>query len=223
LSTRRLMKKILVVDDEKKMRDFISFFLHKAGYTCLEASNGHQAIQILKDQAIDLVLLDLMMPLMNGFETCQALRNFSDIPVIMLTAVEGEEDHIRGYNMGVDDYITKPFKVNILLAKIKRLFDKEDKENCDYLNLYLDRASHQVLVDGKECDLAPKEYGVLVYMLDNKNVALSRDQILDRVWGLDFEGGTRVVDNHIKKLRSKLGAFACHIKTVTGHGYKIEV
>lgn len=217
------MYKVLVVDDERKIREFISFFLKKEGYEVIEASNGLEAINILKEGTVDLVLLDLMMPILNGFEASRDIRNFSNVPIIMLTAVEGEADHIEGYEAGVDDYITKPFKMPILMAKIKRLFSDKKIKNIFVNSLKIDIDSREVSLEDEKIQLAPKEYELLVYMIENKNIALSRDQLLETVWGFDFEGGTRVVDNHIKKLRSKLGVFSASIVTVTGIGYKIEV
>jgi DNA-binding response OmpR family regulator len=217
------MYKVLVVDDERKIREFLSFFLKKEGYEVIEASNGLEAINILKEGTVDLVLLDLMMPVLNGFEASKGIRTFSNVPIIMLTAVEGEADHIEGYEAGVDDYITKPFKMPILMAKLKRLFSDKRIKNLYINSLKIDTDSREVSLEDEKIQLAPKEYDLLVYMIENKNIALSRDQLLEAVWGFDFEGGTRVVDNHIKKLRSKLGAFSASIVTVTGIGYKIEV
>lgn len=217
------MYKVLVVDDERKIREFISFFLKKEGYEVIEASNGLEAINILKEQTVDLVLLDLMMPILNGFEASKEIRTFSNVPIIMLTAVEGEADHIEGYEAGVDDYITKPFKMPILMAKLKRLFSDKRIKNLYINSLKIDTDSREVSLEDEKIQLAPKEYDLLVYMIENKNIVLSRDQLLEAVWGFDFEGGTRVVDNHIKKLRSNLGAFSASIVTVTGIGYKIEV
>lgn len=217
------MYKVLVVDDERKIREFISFFLKKEGYEVIEASNGLEAINILKERTVDLVLLDLMMPILKGFEASREIRTFSNVPIIMLTAVEGEADHIEGYEAGVDDYITKPFKMPILIAKIKRLFSDKKINNIFINSLKINTDSREVSLEDEKIQLAPKEYDLLVYMIENKNIALSRDQLLEEVWGFDFEGGTRVVDNHIKKLRSKLGTFSASIVTVTGVGYKIEV
>lgn len=182
------MSRILVVDDEDKIREFISFFLKKNGYDPIDVNNGSEAIEHVKSGKIDLVLLDLMMPGINGFETCKALREFSNVPVIMLTAVEGEADHIEGYTVGVDDYITKPFKMGILIAKINRILGKNASGYRQYLELKINESSREVLVKDEEVILTPKEYELLVYLLQNNKMALSRDQILERVWGIDFEG-----------------------------------
>lgn len=217
------MKNILIVDDEKKMREFMSFFLSREGYQVYEAEDGEMAVKIMKELNINLLIIDLMMPKMDGFQACEAIRKFSSAPIIMLTAVEGEHEHIRGYQVGVDDYITKPIKVNILLAKINRILGKYDDGFTQYNELRINMDSREIYVENQMIDLTPKLYDLLVYMLDNKNIVLSREQILDIVWGIDFEGGTRVVDNHIKKLRNKLKPFSESIKTVIGFGYKLEV
>lgn len=217
------MFKILVVDDEAKIREFIRFFLSKEGYAVRDVETGEKALDIIKNDTIDLVLLDLMMPGLNGFETCTLIREKSNVPVIMLTAVEGEADHVEGYAVGVDDYITKPFKVKILIAKINRILGKNTSAYTQYLELKINELSRDVLILDEPVVLTPKEYELLHYLLQNNKIALSRDQILNRVWGADFDGGTRVVDNHIKKLRSKLSVFGDHIKTVVGLGYKLEV
>ena len=217
------MKTILVVDDEKKIREFITFFLKKEGYHIIEADNGYDGVKHIQEEEVDLVILDLMMPLMDGFEVCEAIRKFSSIPVIMLTAVEGEHEHVKGYEVGVDDYITKPFKINILLAKINRILGKKDQGFEMFHELKINSSSRQVMILNQKIELAPKEFDLLMYLITNRNQVLSRDQILDNVWGFDFEGGTRVVDNHIKKLRSKLNPFSQRIKTVINSGYKVEV
>lgn len=217
------MYKILVVDDEKKMREFMSFFIKKDGYDVIEAKNGKDAVEIVRNQDISLVLLDLMMPEMDGFEACKKIRAFSSVPVIMITAVGGENEHINGYQIGVDDYITKPFKTNILMAKINRILGKSMQGFKQYDTLKINEFSMEILIEDHAVELAPKEYDLLVYMIENKNQVLSRNQILDYIWGFEFEGGTRVVDNHIKKLRHKLNPFSENIKTVINHGYKLEV
>ena len=217
------MGKILIVDDEKKIREFISFFLKREGYKVLEAGNGKEALKMIDEENISLIILDYLMPIMNGFEVCEKIRKFSDIPIIMLTAVEGEQNHIDGYNKGVDDYITKPFKTNILIAKIKRIIAKNNKNiiRIGLLRVEVDKKS--VFADNNKIALSPKEYDLFEYMIINKNIALSREKILEAIWGYDYEGGERVVDNHIKKLRNKLGAYCNNIKTVVGYGYMVEV
>ncbi|BES64370.1 response regulator transcription factor [Gottschalkiaceae bacterium SANA] len=216
------MKAILVADDEKKIREFIRFFLEREGYSVIEASNGKEAVACLREKEVSLIILDLLMPEMNGFEACESIRTFSDVPILMLTAVEGEQDHIDGYTAGADDYITKPFKIKILLAKINRILGKNNQGFLQVQELKINFESKQVMVEESQVVLAPKEYELLEYMVANKNIVLSRERILEYVWGYDFEGGTRVVDNHIKKLRGKLDSFSRRIKTVVGSGYKIE-
>jgi DNA-binding response OmpR family regulator len=214
--------RILVVDDEKKIRDFITFFLKKEGFEVIEAVNGHDALIKFRKSEPDLILLDLMMPVMDGYEVCKEIRKKSDVPIIMLTAVEGEQNHIEGYESGADDYVTKPFRNKILMAKIRRFLKKTNQSLVAVGSITLDVSSRKVMVLEEEVPMSPKEYGLLEYMVNNMNIALSRDQILETVWGLDYEGGSRVVDNHIKKLRSKLGEAGNRIKTVSGFGYKIE-
>lgn len=216
------MNTILLVDDEKKIREFIRFFLEREGYQIIEASDGSEAVSCLRENEVALVILDLLMPKMNGFEACEIMRTFSDVPILMLTAVEGEQDHIDGYAAGADDYITKPFKIKILLAKINRILGKKNQGFLQIRELKINFESQRVMVEEIEVVLAPKEYELLEYMVVNKNMVLSREQILKSVWGYDFEGGTRVVDNHIKKLRGKLDSFSKRIKTVIGSGYKVE-
>lgn len=218
-----MAKAILVVDDEKKMREFISFFLIKEGYSVMETSNGLDAISKMRNETVQLIILDLMMPGMNGFSVCQEIRKFSDVPIIMLTAVEGEQEHLDGYASGVDDYITKPFKIKILLAKINRILGKCENGFLQIAQLKIHRQKREVKVEDTQVTLAPKEYELLDYLIQNRNIALHRNQILEQVWDYDFDGGIRVVDNHIKKLRSKLGVFGNNIKTVMGYGYKLEV
>lgn len=215
--------RVLVVDDEKKMREFICFFLNKESIETREASSGLEAVQLIKEEDFDLLIIDKMMPLMDGFEAVREIRQFSTIPIIMLTAVESESSHIEGYDLGIDDYITKPFKMSVLMAKIKRMMTKLDRGYSQYHELHIDRKAREVRVLQDTINLAPKEYELLEYMIINKNLAMSRNQILEEVWGYDFEGNTRVVDNHIKKLRSKLDPFSDRIKTVVGYGYKLEV
>lgn len=216
------MKTVLLADDEKKIREFIRFFLEREGYQVIEACNGKEAVACLRQEAVSLVILDLLMPEMNGYEACESMRTFSDVPILMLTAVEGEQDHIEGYTAGADDYITKPFKIKILLAKINRILGKNNHGFLQVNELKINFESQIVMVEEVHVLLAPKEYELLEYMIVNKNIVLSRERILESVWGYDFEGGSRVVDNHIKKLRGKLDSFSKRIKTVVGSGYKIE-
>jgi len=221
------MKNILVVEDENRMREFIALFLRRDGYNVIEAENGMVALEKFEAGDIDLVVLDIMMPIINGFQVCSEIRKKSQVPIIILTAIEEENQQVKGYEIGADDYVTKPFKINILMAKIKRIVGKIDMENENnkevFEGLTIDFEGRSVELDGKSLKLAPKEYELLEYLVRNKNIALSREKILDNVWGYDFLGETRVVDNHIKKLRSKLGTYSKYIATVMSVGYKFEV
>lgn len=217
------MQNILLIEDEKKMREFIKFFLEKESYKVVEAENGQEGVDKFSKEDFQLVIMDLMMPVMGGFEACAKIRETSEVPVIMLTAVDREYEHIKGYNVGVDAYVTKPFKINVLLAKVKRILGKSLVSHEMIHSLQLNRYSREIHVEGNLIKMTPKEYDLLLYMVDNKGIALSREQMLTEIWGYDFEGGIRVVDNHIKKLRGKLLGFSTFIKTVSGFGYKVEV
>jgi DNA-binding response OmpR family regulator len=221
------MKNILVVEDENRMREFIVLFLRREGYNVIEAENGMVALEKFKSEDIDLIVLDIMMPIIDGFQVCSEIRKISQVPIIILTAIEEENQQVKGYEIGADDYVTKPFKINILMAKVKRIIGKIDMVSGgnreEFGGLIIDFEGRSVEVDGQTLKLAPKEYELLEYLIRNKSIALSREKILDNVWGYDFIGETRVVDNHIKKLRSKLGSYSKHIATVMSVGYKFEV
>ncbi|QZY56919.1 response regulator transcription factor [Crassaminicella profunda] len=220
-------KTILIVEDESKIREFISLYLRKEGYKVMEAYNGEVALKKFSENKIDLIVLDVMMPKLNGFEVCKKIRENSKVPIIILTAIEDEREHVKGYELGADDYVTKPFKIKILIAKIKRILErmKEEinKKVFIYEKLKIDVDGKEVFINEKKIKLAPREFGLLEYLVRNKGIALTRNQILENVWGYDFEGETRVVDNHIKKVRSKLGNYSVFIETVISVGYKFEV
>lgn len=220
------MPKILLVEDEDRIREFISLYLNKEGYNVITAKNGQEALNLF-DEDIDLVLLDIMMPIVNGFEVCEELRKNSSVAIIILTAVESEDDHIRGYELGADDYVTKPFKVQILLAKIKRLLKRENSNASNdvfnYESLSVDFSGRQVSINEKVIKLAPKEFELLEYLIKNKGIAINRGMALENIWGYDFEGEDRVVDNHIKKIRNKLGEYSKLVKTVVSVGYKFDL
>ena len=220
-------KNILVVEDEGKMREFICLYLRKEGYNVIEGYNGEVGLEKFNENKIDLIVLDVMMPKLDGFEVCKRIREKSKVPIIILTAIEKEMDQVKGYELGADDYVTKPFKVKILIAKIRRLFERleeeTDKRVIIYENLRIDFEGREIFINGRQIKLAPKEFDLLEYLVINKGIAVSRSKILENVWGYDFEGETRVVDNHIKKLRSKLEAYAMYIETVISVGYKFEV
>lgn len=220
---------ILVVEDEERMRDLIEAYLRKEKFSTLMAKNGLEAIKIFDTNKVSLVILDIMMPFMDGFDVCKYIRRNSDVPVIILTARSEEDDKLLGYEIGADDYITKPFSPKVLMAKVKALLKRYypdqthsgPKTNLD--GLIIDELSHEVLIDDKEIYLSPKEYDLLLYLARNKGIALSRDKILDGVWGMDYFGDERTVDTHVKRLREKLLNKAYLIATIRGSGYKLEV
>jgi len=225
--------KILIVEDEIKLQEFMSLYIKNAGYSVDIAGDGKTALKLFENNRYDLILLDVMLPKLNGYEVCEKIRNSSQVPIIMLTALESENHHLKGYEQGADDYITKPFKMKILLAKIQRFLVKQGvsstqqtlSETTDLIifdTLKINLTSRMVYVDDLEIPLAPKEYDLLVYLCKNKDMALSRNQILNAVWGYEFTGTTRVVDNHIKKLRNKLGQASDLVETVISHGYRFR-
>ena len=220
--------KILVVDDEERMRRLVKDFLAKKGYVVIEASNGREALDLFyKDNSIDLVILDVMMPVMDGWATLREIRETSKIPIIMLTAKAEEHDELLGFELGVDEYITKPFSPKILVARVEALLRRfgsigAENEKLSYGGIVLDKNAHSVLVDSSEIELSYKEFELLSYFMENKGLALSIDRILDSVWNYDYFGDARTVDTHVKKLRAKLGDKGDLIKTIWGMGYKFE-
>lgn len=221
--------KILVVDDEARMRKIVKDFLVAKDYTVLEASNGEEALDIMYDNnnKIDLVILDIMMPKMDGWETCREIRKISKVPIIMLTAKGDETDELLGYDLGIDEYITKPFSPKILVARIDAILRRTNKLSEEDVitagRLEINKTSHVVKVDGKEVELSFKEFELLCYFAENKGIALSREKILNSVWNYDYFGDARTIDTHVKKIRSKLGDCGEYIKTIWGMGYKFEV
>lgn len=215
---------ILVVDDEELIREVIKEYCINDGYTVFEASNGDEAINIVKNENIDLIVLDVMMPKKDGYSTLKEIKNIKKIPVIMLTARTEEYDKLLGFELGVDDYVTKPFSPRELLARIKAVVRRDEPdEQFIYENLKVDFKGHIVTIDNSELKLTPKEYELLVYFINNKNIALSREQLLSKVWGYDFFGDDRTIDTHIKMLRNNLGKYRDIIITVRGMGYRFEV
>lgn len=220
---------ILIVEDEERMKNLIAAYLSKEGYKTLSASNGVEAINIFSLQNVNLIILDIMMPIMDGFDACRYLRTRSNIPIIILTAKSEEEDKLLGYELGADDYVTKPFSPKILVAKVKVLLKRYYPEDLpvnkiiDIEGLTIDELRHEVKADDKEIYLSPKEYELLLFLVRNKGILLTRDKILDGVWGMDYYGELRTVDTHIKRLREKLLDKAYLITTVRGSGYKLEV
>lgn len=220
------MAKILIVEDEKNMQEIIVDYLRRGGHTCFTADDGVDALMILKNNPMDLMILDIMMPHLDGFSVCKMAREMSDLPIIMLTAKSGEEDKLKGYDLGADDYMTKPFSPKVLLAKTNALLRRSSTILADTVNagkIFVIPASHKVFVDGQEITLTHKEYELLHFFMVNPGQIFSREQLLNRIWGYDFEGTTRTVDTHIKTLRQKLGDEGKHIVTLIRSGYKFEV
>lgn len=219
--------KILVVDDESRMRKLVRDFLVKAGYDVVEAGDGEEAVDIFFAQKdIALIVLDVMMPKMDGWQVCREVRNFSKVPIIMLTARGDERDELQGFQLGVDEYISKPFSPKILVARIEAILRRTGQmENDEVLTcsgIVLDKAAHQVTIDGEAIELSYKEFELLTYFLENRGIALSREKILNHVWNYDYFGDARTIDTHVKKLRSKMGEKGELIKTIWGMGYKLE-
>ena len=220
--------KILVVDDEERMRRLVKDFLTKKGYVVIEASNGREALDLFyKDNSIDLFILDVMMPVMDGWATLREIRETSKVPIIMLTAKAEEHDELLGFELGVDEYVTKPFSPKVLVARVEALLRRshnteDEAEKLSYGGIVLDKNAHSVFVGSTEIELSYKEFELLSYFMENKGLALSRDRILDSVWNYDYFGDARTVDTHVKKLRAKLGDKGDLIKTIWGMGYKFE-
>lgn len=221
--------KILVADDESRMRKLVKDFLLKSNFEVLEAEDGSQALDLFyATKDIALIILDVMMPKMNGWEVCREVRETSKVPIIMLTAKSEESDELMGFDLGVDEYIAKPFSPKILVARVEAILRRTNKlgdasEVKKAGAIVLDKTAHEVKLDGKTIDLSFKEFELLDYFLDNQGIALSRERILNSVWNYDYFGDARTIDTHVKKLRSKLGEHGDYIKTVWGMGYKFEV
>lgn len=219
--------KVLVADDESRMRKLVRDFLVKSGFTVIEAENGEQAVDLFfADKDISLVVLDVMMPKLDGWHVCREIRAKSNVPIIMLTAKSDERDELLGFELGVDEYITKPFSPKILVARIDAILRRSNMLSDDIIEvggIRIDKSAHQVSVDGRDIDLSVKEFELLSYFVTNKGIALSRDKILNNVWNYDYFGDARTIDTHVKKLRSKMGDKGDLIKTIWGMGYKFEV
>ena len=221
-------KCILIVDDESRMRKLIKDFLTAKGYCILEAEDGEKALQVFEQNSekIDLILLDVMMPKLDGWSVLRQIRQTSQIPIIMLTARGEEQDELFGFELGVDEYISKPFSPKILVARVEAILKRtqgDTKEVKDYGGIEIDKEGRTVTVDGKVLELSLREYELLVYLVENENIALSRDKILNNVWNYDYYGDSRTIDSHIKKIRHKLGKRGKYIKTMRGVGYKFEI
>ena len=222
------MYKILIVDDEERIRDIIKEYLDFEGYTYDEASDGMEAIEKIKNNEYNVVVLDIMMPKIDGFTVVREVRKFSQVPVIMLSARGEEYDKLFGFEMGVDDYITKPFSPKELVARIKAVLKRsgvaEEKQGVLKIpGIEIDETGRKVLVDGNQITLTPKEFDILVYMVKNKGIVLSREKILSTIWGYEFFGDDRTVDTHIKMLRNSIEPYRNYIKTIWSIGYKLEV
>lgn len=218
--------KILVVDDESRMRKLLNDFLSASGYEIIEAENGQKALDIFaENKDIKLVLLDVMMPILDGWSTLRELRKSSKIPVIMLTARGEERDELFGFELGVDEYISKPFSPKILVARVDALLSRcypESNQITEFDGIVIDESAHVVTIDGQNADFSMKEFELLQYLISNKGIALSREKILNNVWNYDYYGDSRTIDSHIKKLRKKMGKKGEHIQTIRGLGYKFE-
>ena len=219
--------KILVVDDESRMRKLVRDFLVKSNFEVLEAGDGEEALDIFyKDKDIALIILDVMMPKMDGWQVCREIRVNSKVPIIMLTARGDERDELQGFQLGVDEYISKPFSPKILVARVEAILRRTNQLGQDEAlicgGITVDKTAHRVIIDGKDVDLSYKEFELLTYFMENKGIALSREKILNNVWNYDYFGDARTIDTHVKKLRSKLGEEGNLIKTIWGMGYKMD-
>jgi DNA-binding response OmpR family regulator len=220
-------KRVLVVDDEFRIRKLVVDFLKRNDYETMEAENGEEAIDILfeENQKFDLIVLDVMMPKYDGWYVLESIRDYMTTPVVMLTARSDEYDQLKGFRMGADDYVTKPFSPSVLMARINKILSKEENEesNLDFGHIHMDMQSRRVFVDQNSIDLTPTEFELLRYLIKNKGIALSRDRILNAVWNYDYYGDLRTVDTHIKQLRAKLGDYAYYISTVRSVGYRLDI
>lgn len=218
--------KILVVDDESRIRKIIRDFLVREGYVVCEAEDGEAALDIFcSNNDIDLIIMDVMMPKMDGWQLCKEVRKLSKVPILMLTAKSEEQDELKGFELGVDEYISKPFSPKILTARVNALLRRttgDNEEILDIAGITVNKIAHKVTIDGKEIDLSFKEFELLTYFMENRGIALSREKILNNVWNYDYYGDARTIDTHVKKLRSKMGEKGKFISTIWGMGYKFE-
>ena len=219
--------KIMVVDDESRMRKLVRDFLTREGYKVIEAGDGEEAVNLFyANRDVALIILDVMMPKMDGWQTCREIRAESKVPIIMLTAKGDEQDELRGFELGVDEYISKPFSPKILVARVEAILRRSGKAEAEEMlsagGIEINKTAHEVSVDGKKIDLSFKEFELLSYFLENQGIALSREKILNHVWNYDYFGDARTIDTHVKKLRSKLGDKGDLIHTIWGMGYKFE-
>lgn len=222
-------KRVLIAEDEKEIRNIIKEYLGMESYAVDEAENGREALELFSQNRYDLILVDIMMPELNGWEVCRKVRESSEVPIIILSAKGQEYDKLKGFELGIDDYLVKPFSPKELLARIKAIFRRnekssreEDKNHYEFRTLVVDFESQNIYVDGAKIKVTPKEYDLLEYFIRNRNIVLSRDKLLDGVWGIDFMGDDRTVDTHVKMLRESLGKYRQLVVTVWGKGYKFE-
>ena len=223
---KHIMKKLLVVDDEAKIREVIKEYSEFSGYEVTEAADGMSAIGLCKLNDYDLIIMDVMMPKLDGFDTLKGIREYSEVPVIMLTARAEERDELMGFKLGVDEYITKPFSPKILVARVEAILRRSigtEEKKLSAGGILIDKSAHTVSIDDKDIELSYKEFELLTYFLENKGIALSREKILNNVWNYDYFGDARTIDTHVKKLRAKMGEKGELIKTIWGMGYKFEV
>ena len=220
---------ILIVEDEQRMRELLAVYFRKADFKCFPVENGDDAVDVFFSEKIDVVLLDIMIPGINGWEVCKNIRKESDVPIIMITAKSEEDDKLMGFELGADDYVTKPFSPKVLVARTLNLLKRAkghvtgDEGVIDIAGININTKAYEVKIEGAIVNMSPKEYELLIYLIDNKNRVVTREGILNNVWGYDYFGDLRTVDTHIKKLRSKLGDKAQYVKTVIRAGYKFEV
>ena len=220
------MFKILIAEDDRELRQLFAHVLTKNGYTVLGVSNGEEALAALEQSYYDLIISDIMMPKMDGWEVCREIRKNSKVPIIMLTARGDERDELLGFDLGVDEYISKPFSPKILVARVEAILRRtgksaQENEVLDVGGIHLDKAAHMVEIDGRSVDLSYKEFELLTYFMENRGIVMTRDQILCHIWGYDFDGETRTVDVHVRTLRQKLGDAGRLIETVRGVGYRM--
>jgi len=220
--------KILIVDDESRMRKLIKDFLMQKGYSILEAADGEEALKVFEENEnkINLILLDVMMPKLDGWSVLRQIRQSSKLPIIMLTARGEEQDELFGFELGVDEYIAKPFSPKILVARVEAILKRTTKDVAEvkqYAGIEIDKEGRTIKIEGKPIELSLREYELFIYLIENENIALSRDKILNNVWNYDYFGDSRTIDSHIKKIRHKLGKKGKYIKTIRGVGYKFEV
>jgi DNA-binding response OmpR family regulator len=222
------VKRVLVVEDEPRMRELLTDYLTEEGFDVLEARNGSEALERFNGNHADAVILDIMMPFLNGYEVCREIRKRSDAVIVMLTAKSEETDKLHGYELGADDYVTKPFSPKVLMAKVKALLKRagdggEEAAGYRLNGLELFERAYDLRLDGRSANLTPREFELLHFLVKNRNIVLSRDTILDQVWGIDFDGDDRIVDTFIKRLRQKMNRYAGHVVTVRGNGYMFKV